>query len=159
MSDDDADTGTGTGTDDDAAVEGSGIVTLSWAGTGTFVAVATIATIFPDEAARPAAAVDGVLFAIGVVAFFLAYARAVSRSRTETIGIAGLFFLSGSAPKVVRVRLWLALAVQIVMAIVSASIRPYTSVAFGILVPMFGLGLMGLWGARHGTFPPRDDDA
>ena len=28
--------------------------------------------------------------------------------------------------------------------------------SFG-LVPVFGLGLMGLWGARHGRFPPRDD--
>jgi hypothetical protein len=145
--------------DDDDDTKGSGIVTLSWAGTGTFVAVATVATFFPDEAARPAAVVDGVLFAIGLVAFGLAYARAVSRSRTDAIGIGGLFFLSGSAPKVVRIRLSVALAVQVLMAIVSASIRPYTSVAFGILVPMFGLGLMGLWGARHGTFPPRDADA
>ena len=143
---------------DDEEPAGNGIVTLSWAGTGTFVAVATIATIFPDEAARPAAVVDGVLFAVGVVAFGLAYARAVARSRTDAIGIGGLFFLSGSAPKVVRLRLALALAVQVVMAIVSASIRPYTSVAFGILVPMFGLGLMGLWGARHGTFPRRDGE-
>jgi hypothetical protein len=23
------------------------------------------------------------------------------------------------------------------------------------LVPMLPLGLIGLWGARHGTFPPR----
>jgi len=26
---------------------------------------------------------------------------------------------------------------------------------FGILVPMLPLGLIGLWGARHGVFPPR----
>ena len=26
---------------------------------------------------------------------------------------------------------------------------------FGILVPMLPLGLLGLWGARHGVFPPR----
>lgn len=142
--------------DDEQAIAGAGIVTLSWAGTGTFVAVATIATLLPDEAARPAAVVDGVLFAVGVVAFLWAYGIAVSRSRTDAIGIGGLFFLSGSAPKVVRVRLLTALAVQVVAAIVSASIRPYTAVAFGILVPMFGLGLAGLWGARHGEFPARE---
>jgi hypothetical protein len=28
-------------------------------------------------------------------------------------------------------------------------------VAFGILAPMFGLGLMGAWGGRHGRFGPR----
>ena len=135
---------------------GSGIVLLSWVGTGVFAAVATIATLLPDEAAKPAAVVDGLLFTVGVVAFLWAYGIAVSRSRTDAIGIGGLFFLAGSAPKVVRVRLLVAVAVQVVLAVVSASIRPYTAVAFGILVPMFGLGLTGLWGAKHGTFPPRE---
>jgi hypothetical protein len=27
--------------------------------------------------------------------------------------------------------------------------------AFGFLVPVFGLGLAGLWGARYGTFAAR----
>ena len=133
---------------------------LAWAGTGVFVAVATLATLLPDDVARPAAVVDVVLFAIGVVAFLWAYGIAIARSRTDRLSIAGLYFLAGDvAPVDVRIRLRLALAVQIVVAIVSASIRPYTSVAFGVLVPMFGLGLMGLWGARHGRFPARDDGA
>ena len=33
----------------------------------------------------------------------------------------------------------------------------FTAVAFGVLAPMLGLGLIGLWGARYGTFPERDD--
>ena len=37
-------------------------------------------------------------------------------------------------------------------------IRPFTPLAFGILVPMLGLGLIALWGARHGTFPARADE-
>lgn len=130
---------------------------LDWIGTGVFLAVATLATIFPDDAARPAAVVDVVLFAIGVVAFLWAYAVAVSRSRTDVLGIAGLYFLADdAAPRSTRTRLRVALAVQIVVAIVSASIRLYTAVAFGVLVPMFGLGLMGLWGAKHGAFPERE---
>lgn len=134
---------------------GAGIIAASWVGTGIFAAVATVATLLPDEAARPAAYVDIALFAVGVVAFLWAYGIAVARSRSDAIGIGGLFFLAGSAPRDVRVRLLTALAVQTAIAIVSASIRPYTAVAFGILVPLFGLGLTGLWGARHGTFPPR----
>jgi hypothetical protein len=45
--------------------------------------------------------------------------------------------------------------VQVVVVVAAASIRPFTEVAFGILAPMYGLGLMALWGARHGAFPPR----
>jgi hypothetical protein len=42
-----------------------------------------------------------------------------------------------------------------VISFVAAGLRPYTAVAFGVLVPMFGLGLTGLWAVRSGTFPPR----
>ena len=31
------------------------------------------------------------------------------------------------------------------------------ALAFGILVPMFGIGMNGLWSVRHGTFGPRLD--
>ena len=83
---------------------------------------------------------------------------AVSRSRTDAVSVAGVYFLADDvAPRPTRIRFRLALAIQVVVAIVTASIRLYTSVAFGVLVPMFGLGLMGLWGARHGRFAPRDE--
>jgi hypothetical protein len=148
-------TGTEAGTE---ASPGDAIVTVAWAGTGVFVATATLATILPDDIASLAAVVDVLLFAVGVVAFLWSYGIAVSRSRVDRVSIAGVYFLADEvAPREVRIRLRLALAVQIVVAIVSASIRLYTAVAFGVLVPVFGLGLMGLWGARHGRFPPRDD--
>ena len=131
------------------------IVRASWVGTAVF-AITAVAAVVTRSATIVAAAVALGLFAAGIGLFFWAYAVAVNRSRTDAIGIGGLFFLSGSAPRVVRIRLSAALAAQVVIAVVSASIRPYTAVAFGILVPMFGLGLMGLWGARHGEFPPRD---
>jgi hypothetical protein len=140
----------------DAATEGEAIVNGSWAGTGVYVAVAVAGTIFPDTFAISTAIVSGALFLIGCVAFFWAYAVAVSRSRTDLIGIGGLYFLAGSAPKVVRFRLLLSFALEIVAALVSSSIRPFTPMAFGFLVPVFGLGLCGLWGARHGAFEPRE---
>ena len=50
---------------------------------------------------------------------------------------------------------------QIVVALVTALSRTETadgragsSLALGVLVPMFGLGLNGLWAAYHATFPP-----
>lgn len=136
---------------------GSRIVAFSWATTGAFAAAATVATVFPDEAARPVAVFDCVLFVVGVVAFVVAYARGVSRSRTDRVEIASLFFLAGgTAPRRVKIDLLGAFGLQVVVALVTSSIRLYTSVAFGILVPMLGLGLAGLWGATHGRFPARE---
>ena len=48
-----------------------------------------------------------------------------------------------------------ALAAAVVAAGAAAAVRPYTAVAFTVLAPMFGLGMMALWGARHGRFPER----
>jgi hypothetical protein len=97
-----------------------------------------------------------VLFAIGCAAFLAGYARAIQRSRSEEISVTGLYLLAGPAvPGPVKRRLGLLLAVQIVVALVTAGIRTFTPLAFGVLVPVFGLGLNGLWAARHGRFPPR----
>jgi hypothetical protein len=139
----------------DGTISGEAIINASWAGTGLYTALAIAGTIFPDTFATPTAVLSGVLFVVGCVTFLWAYAVAVSRSRTDLIGIGGLYFLVGTAPKVVRFRLRLSLAIEIVAAIVSSSIRPFTPMAFGFLVPVFGLGMSGLWGARHGAFESR----
>jgi hypothetical protein len=47
------------------------------------------------------------------------------------------------------------LGIQIVVAVATAAARPFTPLAFGILVPLYGLGLAGVWGAAFGTFAPR----
>jgi hypothetical protein len=96
-----------------------------------------------------------VLFALGCLAFVRALLVAADRSRREELHLAGLFALSGSAPTPVRVRLLGALAVQVVVALVTASIRPFTPLAFGVLAPVFGVGLCALWAALAGTFPPK----
>lgn len=124
-------------------------------GTAAFTATAT-AAVTGTWARVPAAAVSLVLFVVGTVAFLAAYLVALGRSRADVISVAGLFFLSdGSAPRHVRRWFTASLAVQVVVALATASMRPYTSLAYGVLVPVFGLGMAGLWGARHGTFPPR----
>jgi len=128
---------------------------LSWGGTGVFVVVAVTAVVV--DAVRPlAVAVSLVLFALGTAAFLWSYAVAINRSRTDAIGIGGLYFLAGdTAPADVRRSMMASLAVQTIVALATASARPFTSLAFGILVPVFGLGLAGLWGARYGIFEPR----
>ena len=54
-----------------------------------------------------------------------------------------------------RVRLFGALGAQVVVAVATAAARPYSSLSFGILAVMWGLGMIGLWGARYGAFQPR----
>jgi hypothetical protein len=134
---------------------GRGIVQASWAGTAVFTVSAVLAAIWPDRFRIAAAAIALVLFAAGCVVFLWAYAIAVGRSRHDAIGIGGLYFLADSAPKDVQRTLMLSFAVEIVVSLATAGVRPFTSLAFGTLVPVFGLGLAGLWGARYGHFPPR----
>lgn len=95
------------------------------------------------------------LFVGGAVAMGATLVIAASRSRRELVDVGGLFFLTGSAPKDVRNKLMAAFVAQCVIGIASAALRPYTSSAFGVLAPVAGLGLAGLWAARHGTFPER----
>jgi hypothetical protein len=135
---------------------GRRIIQASVAGTAVFVVVNVVQAIVLDWTRPIGVAVNLVLFAIGCAAFLWSYAVAVNRSRTDEIGVGGLYFLGGTVAPA-RVRWWLdgALTAQCVVALSTAAARPFTTVAFAILVPMFGIGLNGVWGARHGTFGAR----
>jgi hypothetical protein len=137
---------------------GAGIVNLDFAGTGLLVGTSLGAAASPDTFGMIHAVLSLIAFGIGTGAFLWAYALGVSRSRTDLIGIGGLFFLAGGvAPRVVALRFRVALGVQVAAVVAAASVRPFTVVAFGILAPMLGLGLMGMWGGRYGAFGPRRD--
>lgn len=139
-------------------VEGPALLQACWAGTWVFAAIAIGTTAFPEPMAVPIAVVSLGLLAIGCWAMLWAFQRALQRSRYELIGVGGLYFLAGCAPRSVRLSMMAALAGQLVVALAAASVRPFTASAFGILVPVYALGLSGAWGARHGTFPPRRPD-
>ena len=130
------------------------IVVWSWRGTVLFSVTAVAATVF-DELRWLAAVVALTLFGVGCVVFLVAFALAVERSRTDAIGIGGLYFLVGSAPSSTQRHLLGSLAVQVVVGLATAAIRMFTSLAFGTLIPVFGLALAGLWGARYGEFESR----
>jgi hypothetical protein len=135
-------------------MKGQAIVRASWAGTAAVAATAIPAAAF-DSWMPPAVIVDLLLFVGGIAIFLWAYGIAVGRSRENEIGIGGLYFLQGTAPHDVRNRLLGSLAAQTAIALATAILRPFTPLAFGILVPVWGLGLCGLWGARYGSFGPR----
>jgi hypothetical protein len=94
------------------------------------------------------------LFLGGCLTFFVGFARAVGRSRTETVELAALFYLTGSAPEPVRrafLRTWFA-QMAIAVAAIAVSRPP-----FSVMAPLWGIGLTTLWASRHATFAPRDD--
>lgn len=131
------------------------IIRAAIVGTAVFTVVAVAAAALPDQLAVVAVVVDLLLFAAGIVAFVGALLKAADRSRTEAVTLAGVFWLSGTAPREARRPLLGALAVEVTVALVTAGVRPFTGLAFGVLVPVYALGLTGLWGARHGTFAAR----
>ena len=140
------------------------IVLVDVIGTIAFTITAVSAAVVFSTAAQWVGAITAMaLFAVGVFAFLWSFWNAVQRSRAEQIGVMQMYLLLG-APTPARVRLIMLsmLATQIIVALVTALARsesedgsPGTSLAVGILVPMFGLGLNGLWCAFHGVFPPR----
>ncbi|MDQ4068584.1 MAG: hypothetical protein M3203_03785, partial [Actinomycetota bacterium] len=115
---------------------------------------AVAAAISPPAFEEVALAVAIALFVGGCAVFLWAFFVAAGRSRTERLELAQVWFLTGPpTPPAVRRSLLAALAVQVVAGLATAAARPYTSLAAGVLIPMWGLGLCGLWAARHGTFP------
>jgi hypothetical protein len=141
----------------DSDVAGRSVIRSDWWGTAAFVVTAVPAAIAPDIFGIPAVLVSLALFASGCVVFLWAFATSVERSRYENVSVAGVYLLQQSTPRSVQWLLHGALATQVVVALVAASARPFTSLAFGILVPMYGLGLNGLWAARYGRFAERSE--
>ena len=137
---------------------GRGIVRASLVGTALFTVLGVLGAVWPDVFGPPFLVVSLVEFLVGTVVFVLAFLRAVDRSRTEAIGIGGLFFAAGSTPARVQRALIGSLVVQTVVAIVVGSVRLYSIMAFGILAPMWALGFTGLWVAAYGTFPEREPE-
>jgi hypothetical protein len=138
---------------------------------GTLLFVAALCVAIPLRTERPAqvlvAVVSITLFAIGIGASLWAYMSALERSRVEEIGVANLYLLTGStAPPPVKRALTLSLVVQVIAAFGGATVgvtglqeSELNALAFGVLVPMFGIGINGAWAARYGSYGPRVNPA
>ncbi len=145
---------------------GSLLIKCNLALTAVFVAMSIVAAVtFTAPWKTIGVAVSLGCFSVGIVAFLWGYWTAVQRSRTDNISVAALYFLvDNCAPQSVARLMNGALAVQVVVAVATAISRTTTdgrtgsTLAFGVLAPMMGLGLNGLWGATHGTFAPRQFD-
>ncbi|MEM8618410.1 MAG: hypothetical protein AAGF73_01680 [Actinomycetota bacterium] len=142
---------------------GDVIVMANAIGTAAFTVTAlTAATVFSTVAQWVGAITAMSLFAVGVFTFLWAFYNAAQRSRIEQLSVMQLFFLVGTpTPSRIRRTMNVLLIVQVGVGLGTALARPNgpdgtpgSSLAVGILVPMFGLGLNGLWAAFHGDFPP-----
>ena len=155
MADDDAPPGDGSTDQRPAstgrAIAGRGIIVASWAGDGIFLATAVPAAAGVESFDDVAVAATLVLFFLSLAIWAWAFAVAVARSaQGDDIAVANLFGTLGGAPRTVIVHLYGALTLCVLVAIGTAAANP-----FGVLVPMLPIGFLGLWAARHGTFPPR----
>ncbi len=145
---------------------GDAIVRLDTAGTLAFILTAVLSAAVFDGVALWIGALTAVsLFLVGIATFLWAFYNGVRRSRVEEVSVTQLYLLVGGvAPTNVRRLMTSLLAVQVVTGLATALARPNgpdgspgSSLALGVLVPMFGLGLNGLWAAYHGTFARRSD--
>ncbi len=124
--------------------------------TVVFSLAAVVTAIFPTPLRVPFAVLSVVLFSVGTITFLWAYGKAIERSREEDVSVVMIYGMS-AAPRDARIRFHLLTFAQSAVAIATAAIHPFTAQAFGILAPMLGIGLAGLWAARHGTFAERTD--
>jgi hypothetical protein len=136
-------------------MEGRSLLVVDVVGTVALLAV-TVASALSNATGVAIAGlvVSAVLFVGGCGTFFVGFARAVGRSRTETVDLAALFYLTGSAPEPVRrafLRAWFA-QMAIAVAAIAVSRPP-----FSVMAPLWGVGLTTLWASRYATFGPRED--
>ncbi len=128
----------------------SRIVTVTVAVTAVFVLVDLVGLVAAGPWRLGLIAMSLAMLVVGCGVFLWGFAVAVGRSRTESLALGQIFGLAGNVPSDVRIALFGSIAVEAIVAIVGAAVAPYTSMAFGVLAPMFAIGMTGLWGARYG---------
>jgi hypothetical protein len=141
------------------------IVVADQVGTALFAAIVVPAALINERWSDIATiAISMTLFAAGTYGFLASFPTAFERSRTDEIGAANLYLLTGEAtPRAVKRPMIGALVAQIIVALAVASIgmshdssaHRLNPMAFAVLAPMLGFGLNGLWAARYGRFGPR----
>jgi len=140
---------------DGTTVPGDGhrIVVVAWVSDAVFAATA-IPVALGVSALKPVAlGVALAMFVLGIVVWAWAFLVAIVRNADgDDIVVSSMFLVQGPVPRRVRAQLFWALGLAVAIAVGTG-----TADAFGILMPMLPLGLIGLWGAKHGTFPPRRD--
>jgi len=123
-----------------------------------FAAASVITYVLEDRLDLVFAIISAVLFAAGILLLSLGFWNGIQRSRLDDVTLTGLLAIDKThVPAAARNKLWAAIVIQVAVAILFASLRPFTRQAFGLLVPTLGLGIATLWGSRFAAFHERDE--
>ena len=134
------------------------IVRASLLSTAAFGALSLATYLLDGSLDRTFSVVCAVLFVAGTLLLGLGMWNGIQRSRIEEVTLTGLLSVDKShVPGSIRNALWLSIVLQVALSLLFASLRPFTEQAFGLLVPMVGLGFAGLWGSRFAEFHARSD--
>lgn len=137
--------------EDGAEERGRAIIVASWLGDVVFAVTALPVAAGVGAFEVSAAVACLLLFAVSLGVWGWALVVAAARTtRGDDVTVTTLFLMEGRAPGRVRWLLYGSVAVSVAIAAASAVRNP-----FSVLVPMYPLGLVGLWGARHGVYPAR----
>lgn len=134
------------------------LLRFDWQVTALFAGLTALTHVLADSLDLAYAVFSSILFLAGIVLFALGFWNGVQRSRVELVTLSGLLAANrGNVVRSVRWSVWGAFGAQVVIAVVAASLRPFTQQAFALLAPLFGIGLAALWGSRHARFHLRED--
>lgn len=127
------------------------IEALTWAANVIFALTAVPAALGVDAFDDAAVVVAlGLFFASLLVWTWALVVAAARTAQGDDVAVTTLFLIEGRVPTRIRWSLYGALLVCLAITVATAAANP-----FGVLVPMLPLGFIGLWGARHQTYPPR----
>ncbi len=136
---------------------GDRLLRFNWEVTVVFALLTGLSWALDGSFDVPYAVLCAVLFGAGVIGFVVGFWNGAQRSRTELVTLSGLLAVDTShVPARARRLIWSAVTVQTIVATAAAVARPFTTQAFGLLVPMFGVGVAILWGARNARFHLRE---
>ena len=134
----------------------------AWATAGFVVVTVVAAWGFAPWQRTLVTAVDLALFVAGTAAFLWSFGVAVGRSRAQEISVGALYLLGGGiVPRRDALAMHACLALQVAVGLSGALVRPSTdgrpgsALAFGVLVPVLGVGLNGVLAVGRGAFGPR----
>ena len=132
---------------------GARILFANQIGTGALSLATVVAAIARNDSGNFFnLAISAVLFVAGCVGFAIGFGKAVLRSREEEIYLAGLFYMTGTAPESLRRNFLFLWFTQMGIAVVSIFlVQP----PFGVMAVVFGSGMICFWAGIYGKFLPK----